>query len=425
MASAASLRLTRQFWVVAHRWAGLTLALFLIVVGFTGALLPWNEPLTLLARPSLSRVAPVSPRTEILDGITLAERVERETGGRVEFIRLDIAPDRVAILSVGPRPGRPLGYDTVWADPYTGEIRLKYRDGVLADGPQAVMSFLYSVHRELALGTIGQYMLGVAALIWTIDCFVGFYLTLPVRRRSVPGKPMSAPGWWPRWRPAWLVRWRSGRHKLTFDLHRAGGLWVWPILFVFAWSSVGLNLREVHTPVMRLFGAMEPADIPARGAPLPNPPITTREALSRGDRLLREIGRRRGFTVVHPGWISYDAGRAAYRYNVRSSRDVMTEGGRTAVSFSGIDGRLLAFDPPFDANLANSFTMWLYMLHFAQVFGLPYRIFVSAMGLLTAMLSVTGVLIWMKKRSARLLSQRSLRPMPVRREPARVPIAAE
>jgi uncharacterized iron-regulated membrane protein len=37
----------------------------------------------------------------------------------------------------------------------------------------------------------------------------------------------------------------------------------------------------------------------------------------------------------------------------------------------------------------------------ANVFGLPYRIFVCILGLVIAMLSVTGVYIWWKKRRAR------------------------
>lgn len=35
----------------------------------------------------------------------------------------------------------------------------------------------------------------------------------------------------------------------------------------------------------------------------------------------------------------------------------------------------------------------------ASVLGLPYRIFVYALGLVIAMLSVTGVYIWWKKRA--------------------------
>jgi uncharacterized iron-regulated membrane protein len=38
----------------------------------------------------------------------------------------------------------------------------------------------------------------------------------------------------------------------------------------------------------------------------------------------------------------------------------------------------------------------------ADVFGLPYRIFVCVLGLIITMLSVTGVYIWWKKHKARI-----------------------
>lgn len=392
---------------MAHRWAGLTIALFLVVVGFTGALLPWNAELTRLGRPTLSAVARPYVGARVLDGIALAERVERATGARVGGIQFAVAPDHVATLSVRPRDDRaPIAFDTVWADPYTGAVRLTYRDGVLADGPQTVMSFLYRLHYELALGRVGQLALGVAALIWTVDCFVGLYLTFPVRRRPASGSgDAAARGWWMRWRPAWLVRWGGGRHRLTFDLHRAGGLWVWPFMLVFAWSGVGFNLAEVHGPVMRVFGAADRVDLPGRSRPLANPPIGLRVAQARGDALLRGIGARRGFTVGAPAYLSYDASNASYRYNARSSLDVVSDGGRTTVYFSAVDGRLLLFDPPVPDNAADAVSAWLDMLHLAQVFGLPYRILVSATGMLVVVLSVTGVLVWTRKRSARILGR--------------------
>lgn len=40
-------------------------------------------------------------------------------------------------------------------------------------------------------------------------------------------------------------------------------------------------------------------------------------------------------------------------------------------------------------------------LHTAMVFGLPMQIFVSVMGLIVVTLSVTGVVIWLKKRQGR------------------------
>ncbi len=404
-----SIALTRQFWVVAHRWAGLTITLFLVVAGATGALLPWNQELTLAGRPGLAAVTPPRAGAKVLDAVTLAERVEAQTGAKVSYF--DFAtPDRhVATVSVVPPAGSTLSYDTVWVDPYTGAIRLTWRYSRLSDGPQAIMSFLYKLHRELALGRFGQVALGLAALIWTIDCFVGFYLTLPVRRSPLhPTGPARSSRWWSRWRPAWRVRWGGG-FRLTFDLHRAGGLWLWPVLLVFAWSSVGLNLPEVETPVMRLFGGTPYVGLPTTSVPLDNPPLTLRQAQARGDLLLRGIGEREGFTVGAPSGMIYTPAQAAYRYMARSSLDVGSEGGLTAVSFSARDGRLLRFEPPVDRNPANGVTAWLNMLHFAQVLGWPYRAFVSLVGSGVVVLTVTGVLIWMRKRSARLMTRRSRR----------------
>ncbi len=54
----------------------------------------------------------------------------------------------------------------------------------------------------------------------------------------------NANSWWRRWKPAWKIRWAASRYKLNFDLHRANGLWLWPILIVFAWSSVYMNLWD-------------------------------------------------------------------------------------------------------------------------------------------------------------------------------------
>ena len=71
-----------------------------------------------------------------------------------------------------------------------------------------IISFLYRLHMSLALpastGSLGGYILGVTALVWTIDCFVSFYLTFPLSRRERASS--SAKSWWSRWKPAWLIK---------------------------------------------------------------------------------------------------------------------------------------------------------------------------------------------------------------------------
>lgn len=408
---------SRLLWVLAHRWAGLTIALFLVIAGMTGAVLPFEEPLTFATRPDRAYVAPPAPGAAPLDGVTIAERVERQTGAAVAFIPLEIPRDHVVRLFVTAKTGRaPLPYDMVWADPYSGAVRLTYRWGGLHDGIVNLVPFLYSLHYGRILGDWGMWVFGLAALIWTVDCFVGFYLTLPVWRRTAAG-----PGWWSHWRPAWRVR-RSSGYKLTFDLHRAGGLWLWPLLLVFAWSGVGLTLPSVEQPVMRLFGAAPQFVAAPLPQPIANPPIDRRRAVELGQGELAALGRRQGFSAEQPTGLSYDPASGLYRYMARTSLDRIDAGGFTTLWIDGRSGRAVRFDPPLGRTGADMTMGWLYMLHMAEVFGLPYRIFVSILGLAVTGLTVTGVLIWMKKRSARLLAARR---RPRRAPQSFVPMPAE
>ncbi len=396
--------MTRQFWVVLHRWAGLTITLFLLVAGATGIILPWQEELTRASRPSAAYAAPPTPDARPLDGVTLAERVSRQTGAQVSFVPLDIPADHTVRVAVQARAGQPaLGYDNVWADPYTGAVRLRFRYAVLADGAQNIVPFLYTVHYSLAAGAWGIWAFGVAALIWTLDCFVGFYLTLPMRRR-LPGPALR--GWWARWRPAWTVRGGARGHKLNMDLHRASGLWLWPLLLVFAWSSVGFCLPSVHQPVMAALGATPRFEPPALAKPLDDPPLGLAQARDVGRALAAAEGERRGFAVEREGYLFYRPAWGIYGYGVRTTADPSHEDAATRLWFSASDGRLVRFDGPTGETAADAAMSWMYLLHMARVWGLPYRIFVSVLGLVVVALSVTGVLIWTKKRSARLLGAR-------------------
>lgn len=89
-----------------------------------------------------------------------------------------------------------------------------------------------------------------------------------------------------------------------------------------------------------------------------------------------------------------------HTYVARSSRDIQDRRGTTRVLFDADTGAFKLLLLPSGQYNGNTVTSWLYALHMANVFGLPYRIFVCALGLIIAMLSVTGIIIWSKKRRA-------------------------
>ena len=178
------------------------------------------------------------------------------------------------------------------------------------------------------------------------------------------------------------------------------------MLLVFAWSAVALNLREVYHPVMKAA-----FDMPERAherfskldEPQPDPALSWTDALAKGRSLMAQEAARRGLEILSERRIGYDADRGAFRYAVRSSRDISDRYPSTTVWFDGDRGDLLAFEAPTGENTGATITTWLYHLHFGSIAvgGWPYRIFVCLMGLGVTLLSATGVWIWWRKRTKR------------------------
>lgn len=175
------------------------------------------------------------------------------------------------------------------------------------------------------------------------------------------------------------------------------------MLFVFAWSSVGLNLDSVYRPVMGFFFDM--SDPYAAQPDLPRdqaePGIPWRQAHVIGKQLMAEQAAAQGFVIHREESLNYDARTGIFRYRVQSDWDMTNRSGSTTVLFDANTGEFKRLILPSGQSSGGTVTAWLYALHFGAVFGLPYRIFVSVMGVVVVLLSITGVIIWLRKRRGR------------------------
>lgn len=81
--------------------------------------------------------------------------------------------------------------------------------------------------------------------------------------------------------------------------------------------------------------------------------------------------------------------------------------GHKRLYFDGLDGRYLGDRLPWQGTAADLLVQAQFPLHSGRILGVPGRIMISVMGLGVAMLSLTGVYLWWKKRQARRISQRS------------------
>jgi uncharacterized iron-regulated membrane protein len=177
------------------------------------------------------------------------------------------------------------------------------------------------------------------------------------------------------------------------------------MLLVLAVSGVQYNLNEeLFSPALRALLPVKDESIPVPESPR-DARLTWERALERGRTLMADNAARHRFTIEYEDSLRLDRERGVFIYSVKSSLDIRDRIGDTRVLFSAVDGRDLGFTHPYVAS-GNAVSQWLSALHTGRVGGMPYRALLCLMGVIVAILSVTGVFIWWKKRGTRAPGRR-------------------
>ncbi len=378
--------------------------MLLVVIGLTGAIIAWFEPLDEAVNPDLHFVAPQGER---LSPLAIRELLEAgDPRAHVYFIHFPQEANESFYAyvegKIDPRTGNvaDIGYDEVFANPYSGERIGERQWGNFSFNREDLISQIYFLHYSLVLPeALGEGFMGWVAFAWAIDCFVGLYLTFPLlrRRKEFEGKRES---FLSRWSKSWRIKARAGKHRRVFDIHRAVSLWIWAMLLVFAVSGFALNIPDTYATGIKSIAAYEDIEeTPDLAIPLAQPNVSWEEAYLVGQKYMAEAAANEGFTIEHPTALIYRREKGIYFYKVQSDRDVV-DYGMTAVGIDGRTGVLTGVEIPTGDRAGNTFTSWIMALHMAMVGGIAWKIFVSFMGLVVVALTVTGVWIWLNKRSA-------------------------
>lgn len=396
----------RPLLVRLHRWFGLGMAAFLFVAGLTGAIIAWDHELDAALNPSYFHTTSTGTA---LASTVLATRLEAaDPRVRVTYLPLSVAPGNALIVRVAPREnpatGKPwdLGFNEVSIDPVTGAQLGRREWGAASLARLNLIPFLYQLHYTLFLPTragidFGTWTMGVVGIVWLFDGLIAIVLAFPSMKS---------------WRKSFAFRIKRGGYALTFDLHRSGGVWLWGILTVVALTSISMNLRApVVEPVVSLFSTLTPS--PVAGLTAGTPPAPDATAATR-ERIVADatVEGRRAHLDAPPGGLFYVPSLDAY--GIGYFEPANSHGGaglgNTWLYWDGRTGKALGGQIPGEGTAGDVFLQMQFALHSGRIAGLPGRIAISVTGLVVAMLSVTGVLIWLKKARAR-------------RRPAKAPVA--
>jgi len=387
----------RAWLVRLHRWFGLFAATFLTVAGLTGALIAWDHELDGWLNPALYHARSHGPTQ---DPLLLATRLEAaDPRLQVTWLPLSVEPGHTLLLWVSPRLNQQTGlahvlpFNQVALDPVTGQVQATRQWGTFSLAPEHLMPFLYKLHYSLHLpeaGGIdwGLWLMGGVAIAWVLDTFIALWISFPKLSQ---------------WRRSLAFRWAQGGHKLVFDLHRSGGVWLWLLLLIVAVTSVDMNLG---TPVMKpLVNWLSPLS-ESEAESLPAPATSELATLAQSGRAVltraRAVADQNGWTepagsvYVRP---SSNAWTVSFHQPGLSHGDIGL--GNVQLDLDARTGRILGSSVPGQGSAGDIFLQTMFPLHSGRILGVGGRIVVTLLGLAVATFSITGVIIWARKRRAR------------------------
>lgn len=412
----------RIFMVKIHKYVGLSLALFLIIIAGTGSIIAFYDDLERVFNSRMRVVEPQEKVWTLYDALVIRQNLEaQDPRSSVFSLQLPQKPDESlfsrVMPAIDPRTGEPyqIDYDQVFANPYTGERLGQRIIGEPTLRPEGLLSFLYYLHYALIfpLG-LGIFIIGILGLVWAFESITGLYLTLPPKVKHVQAGRQPRP-FFRRWATSWKISLTSNANKQIFDLHRASGLWMWPLLMIFAISGYALNQGGPYAQFLGKFTDyvhfQESPPFPPLAEPLINPPVDWFQAAELGQRYFAEQATLEGFTLGKPAAIEYRRDLGVYFFLMHTSRDLLdaqgtpseTDSPATAATLAidARDGRFLGLQLPTGQRAGNTVTSWMMALHLTSIGGRPLQVAVAVFGLVVVGISATGILLWWNRRKVR------------------------
>jgi uncharacterized iron-regulated membrane protein len=354
----------RAFWVQVHLWLGLTLGVVGVLVGLSGSILVYDHEIDAQLNPH--RYAISGPQVALpyadyaqraqaaLDGNARATGIrlpDQEAGPVIVFARADAGP-----------------FQRVYLDPPTGRVL------ATASG-RDWLGWLHGFHESLTLREWkGREIVGVVGIAMLISALSGIYL------------------WWPAGR--FRMRALGFRRGFALDrnLHYTFGIWGALVLAVLSFTGLFLAYQDAGRAVVAAFGTVSPSPRGLQSAPGRGDAIAPDEAVAIAQHRVANAG------VIG---IGLPAGpRAVYRVNLRETGDTAARS-TTVVYIDARSGVILHAVDQATRGGGDTFLAWQRMLHEGSALGIVWRFLTFLGGMLPALLMVTGLIIWLRKRAQR------------------------
>jgi uncharacterized iron-regulated membrane protein len=372
---------SRSTWFTVHRWLGVGLGLWFALVGLSGAILVFEDPIDAWLNP---RLLTTNSKGAHLSAQTIVERAEAVYPlGLVEKIRFPAADGDVYRLTMPVKPRR-VGAERIEAtfDPVSGTFLGARSLESLGIAPPDILRTLYEFHRNVLLGNAGSNIVGIAGLLLLTSAITGFVLAAPRTRAALK-------------RIVWINP-RTSATRIAYDFHRSTGI-VFAVTLLLA-TLTGATLVYVNyvRDLVSVFSKVAPFPI------VPWQQQSAHEPLQL-DRVIADVRQRfpeHSLLEVHgsPRQI------AGHLYYLKKPGDVHRLGD-TIAWINPLSGEMMVERSPRTRTAGEGFMHWLFPLHSGTAFGMPGMIAMSATGAAPLLMVLTGLWVWLRKRRGERISR--------------------
>lgn len=364
----------RNVLVLLHRYTGLILALYLVLVGLTGSVIAFKEEIDGWLNPQWESLpAGNLPGNPLPVDRLVAVAEKRHPQARVAFFYAPDSSSGIARAFLVPRQkDDELAIDVVFMNAASGAV-IGERNAAhaLGVGPQDIVPTLFRLHRNLLLDQLGMTISGIVALVWLATLIIGIVLAWPKKGKG--------------WKTALGIKRGAGSFRTMYDLHRSIGLVAGVLLMLLALSGAILNLPDIARPAVNAVASLTPP--PASRNP---------DLMTTGWQQAIDTAR-----AAHPQadlfGVAFNPAQNLYQVRLHKPNDLQ-HSGTLRIFVDAADGAIVRSHDPLNGTGGDAFMGLQYPLHSGQILGLPGQAMMAFAGLLPLLFAITGIAIWLQKR---------------------------
>lgn len=348
----------RATWLQVHKWIGLLLAILIIPISLTGSALVWHDWLDAQIEPE--RYASYGEAGLAPSAYARAAQQVISPDERISTIRFDGEGGPVVVTATKPAraEGRP-ERTNIWLNPTNAQVIDK------ASASSGAIQVMHVLHGSLMVPGWGRTIVGWVGVFMFLSCLTGIWLWWPLSGSFRSG-----------------LRWKR-RNTINANLHYMTGFWILIPLAMLSFTGAWISFPKV-------FGAFESRPAPGpgdraramRAMPIEAPRLNIDQALAAANP--HATGK-----LVSIGWPTDQKAE----WKVSFAR----QGGPAEVIVDDATGEAKPPRPPQPETLARTMRRW----HDGTGMGAIWQVLIFLGGIVPALLSVTGIIIWWRARKPR------------------------